>query len=58
MVIGSRPLVLFAAGSIITLLVFVEVMNTEAILQLVDKPPVTALAKEVRERLDRVLAAL
>lgn len=38
--------------------VFVEVMNTEAILQLVDKPPVTALAKEVRERLDRVLAAL
>jgi uncharacterized protein (DUF302 family) len=38
--------------------VHVEVMNTEAILQLVDKPAVTALAKEVRERLDRVLAAL
>lgn len=38
--------------------VVVEVMNTEAILQLVDKPAVTALAKEVRERLDRVLAAL
>jgi len=38
--------------------VFVEVMDTEAILQLVDKPAVTALAKEVRERLDRVLAAL
>ena len=38
--------------------VHVEVMNTEAILQLVDKPAVTELAKEVRERLDRVLAAL
>jgi uncharacterized protein (DUF302 family) len=38
--------------------VHVEVMNTEAVLQLVDKPAVAALAKEVRERLDRVLAAL
>lgn len=36
----------------------VEVMNTAAILQLVGKPAVTELAKEVRERLDRVLAAL
>lgn len=38
--------------------VHVEVMNTEAVLQLVDKPAVAALAKEVRERLDLVLAAL
>ena len=38
--------------------VHVEVMNTETILQLVDKPEITALATEVRERLDRVLAAL
>jgi uncharacterized protein (DUF302 family) len=38
--------------------VHVEVMNTEAVLQLVDKPGLPALAKEVRERLDRVLAAL
>lgn len=38
--------------------VHVEVMNTKTILQLVDKPEITALATEVRERLDRVLAAL
>lgn len=38
--------------------VFVELMNTEAVLQLVDKPEIGALAGEVRERLDRVLAAL
>lgn len=38
--------------------VHVEVMNTEAVLQLVDKPEIAALAKEVRERLDRVLASL
>jgi uncharacterized protein (DUF302 family) len=38
--------------------VHVEVMNTEAILQLVDKPGIAALAKDVRERLDRVLAAI
>jgi hypothetical protein len=38
--------------------VHVEVMNTEAVLQLVDKPEIAALAKEVRERLDRVLAGL
>ena len=38
--------------------VHVEVMNTEAVLQLVDKPEIAALAREVRERLDRVLGAL
>jgi uncharacterized protein (DUF302 family) len=38
--------------------VHVEVMNTEAVLQLVDKPEITALALDVRQRLDRVLAAL
>jgi uncharacterized protein (DUF302 family) len=38
--------------------VHVEVMNTEAILQLVDKPEIAVLAKDVRERLDRVLGAL
>jgi uncharacterized protein (DUF302 family) len=36
----------------------VEVMNTEAVLQLVDKPEVAALAAEVRQRLDRVLATV
>lgn len=38
--------------------VHVEVMNTEAVLQLVDTPEITALAQEVRQRLDRVLAAV
>jgi uncharacterized protein (DUF302 family) len=38
--------------------VHVEVMNTEAVLQLVDKPEIAALAQEVRQRLDRVLAAI
>ena len=38
--------------------VHVEVMNTEAVLQLVDKPEIAALAQDVRQRLDRVLAAL
>jgi uncharacterized protein (DUF302 family) len=38
--------------------VHVEVMNTEAVLQLVDKPEIATLAKDVRERLDRVLGAL
>jgi hypothetical protein len=33
-------------------------MNTEAVLQLVDKPEIAALAQEVRQRLDRVLAAI
>lgn len=38
--------------------VHVEVMNTEAILQLVGKPEITALATDVRARLDRVLASI
>jgi uncharacterized protein (DUF302 family) len=38
--------------------VHVEVMNTETVLQLVDKPEIAALATEVRERLDRVLRAI
>lgn len=38
--------------------VHVEVMNTEAVLQLVDKPEIAALAQDVRQRLDRVLAAV
>lgn len=38
--------------------VHVEMMNTEAVLQLVDKPEIEALAQDVRERLDRVLAAV
>ena len=38
--------------------VHVEVMNTEAVLQLVDKPEISALAQDVRQRLDRVLAAV
>lgn len=35
--------------------VHVEVMNTETVLQLVDKPEIAALAREVQRRLDRVL---
>jgi uncharacterized protein (DUF302 family) len=38
--------------------VHIEVMNTEAVLQLVHKPEIAALAGEVRERLDRVLSAI
>lgn len=38
--------------------VHVEVMNAEAVLQLVEKPEIAALAQEVRQRLDRVLAAI
>lgn len=38
--------------------VHVEIMNTEAVLQLVDKPEISALAGEVRQRLDRVLGAI
>lgn len=38
--------------------VAVEFMNTDAVLQLVDKPAITTLASEVRERLERVQAAL
>ena len=38
--------------------VAVEFMDTDAVLQLVDKPAITTLATEVRERLERVQAAL
>jgi uncharacterized protein (DUF302 family) len=38
--------------------VTVEFMDTDAVLQLVGKPEITALATEVRERLSRVQAAL
>lgn len=38
--------------------VHVELMDPNTVLTLVDNPAVQALAKEVRERLDRVLAAL
>lgn len=38
--------------------VYVEFMDPAAVLDLVDNPAVHQLAKEVRERLDRVLAAL
>ncbi len=38
--------------------VHVELMDPNAVLTLVDNPAVQTLAKEVRERLDRVLAAL
>ncbi len=38
--------------------VHVEFMDPQAVLDLVDNPAVHALAAEVRERLDRVLAAL
>lgn len=36
----------------------VECMDTDAVLKLVDKPEIAALASEVRARLERVLAAL
>lgn len=36
----------------------VEVVNAEAVLQPVERPESAALAKDVRERLDRVLAAV
>ena len=38
--------------------VHVEFMDPQAVLDLVDSPAVHTLATEVRERLDRVLAAL
>jgi len=38
--------------------VFVEIMDPEAVMQLVDRPEVGAIAAEVRRRLERVLAAL
>lgn len=36
----------------------IEFMSPDAVLQLVDKPQIAALAREVRERLNRVMAAL
>ena len=36
----------------------VEFMDTDAVLELVGKPQIDALAKEVRQRLDRVMAAV
>lgn len=38
--------------------VWVEFMNTDAILQLVDKPDIAALASDVRQRLEHVMNAL
>jgi uncharacterized protein (DUF302 family) len=36
----------------------VEVMDPEAVLRLVDRPEIAEIAREVRRRLERVLAAL
>lgn len=36
----------------------VEFMDTDAVLKLVDKPEIAALATEVRQRLERVMHAL
>ena len=36
----------------------VEIMDPEAVLQLVDRPEIGEIAAEVRKRLERVLAAL
>lgn len=38
--------------------VSVEFMDTDAVLELVGKPEIAALAGEVRQRLDRVMAAV
>lgn len=38
--------------------VYVEIMDPDAVLELVDNPEVRKLAGEVRQRLDRVLQAL
>ena len=38
--------------------VHVEIMDPDAVLELVDKPAVGAVAAEVRQRLERVLAAV
>lgn len=38
--------------------VSVEFMDTDAVLQLVGKPAIAALASEVRQRLERVMAAV
>lgn len=39
-------------------MVSVEFMDTDAVLKLVDKPEIAALATEVRQRLERVMAAV
>ena len=36
----------------------VEIMDPRAVLQLVDRPEIAAIAAQVRERLERVLASL
>ena len=36
----------------------VEFMDTDAVLQLVDKPGIAELAVEVKQRLERVMAAM
>jgi uncharacterized protein (DUF302 family) len=38
--------------------VHVEFMNTDAVLQLVDNPGIAQLASEVRQRLERAMAAM
>ena len=38
--------------------VFVEIMDPNAVLDLVDKPAITDLAREVRQKLERVLQAV
>lgn len=38
--------------------VHVEVMNTDAVLKLVDKPEISELASDVRQRLERVMASI
>lgn len=38
--------------------VFVEIMDPEAVMQLVGRPEVGVIAAEVRKRLERVIAAL
>ncbi len=38
--------------------VYVEFMDPNAVLDLVDKPAITGLAREVREKLERVLQAV
>ena len=37
---------------------WVEIMDPQAVMQLVNRPEVEAIAKQVRERLERALAAL
>ena len=38
--------------------VHVEFMNTDAVLQLVEKPEIAELASDVRQRLERVMASI